>query len=273
MELNVLVEAKKEYMGQLCRLICPPMIQAFHAMYDESNKLSKGKKVLLQYQKLLKDVPNWNDHIVKTHSDNLNNSCSWFSDLLAAVFVSYVKILSSVRLKSDNKKISIKLPSNELFVHTCFINAAQDLYRDPYVYHDEQSEHERNSKLNARFTAAIEETIQALLPVQLILNTYMSQAGTSVELDSETPDTEDAEDPDIHEGPDEEPEPPTEPEPEPEEPVPTGPEVPTPEGPSDHVAPPVSDEIKNVPVTGVPDDVLFGDAPETKTSPITNGHQ
>ncbi len=266
MELNVLVEAKKEYMGQLCRLMCPPMIQAFHAMYDEANRLSKGKKVLLQYQKLLKEVPNWNDHIVKTHTDSISKSCSWFSDLLAAVFVSYVKILSSVRLKSDNKKISIKLPSNELFVHTCFINAAQDLYKDPYIYHEEQSEHERNAVLNKRFTAAIEETIQALLPVQLILNTYMSQNGTDVELNSETPDTAAEEDPDVHEGPDEfEPQPEPEPEPEPaQEPAQESVQEPAP-----------AEEIKNVPVTGVPesDDVLFGDAPETKTSPNTNGHQ
>ena len=267
MELNVLVEAKKEYMGQLCRLICPHMIQAFHAMYEEAQKLSKGKKVLLQYQKLLKEVPNWNDHIVKTHTENFTKSCSWFSDLLAAVFVSYVKILSSVRLKADNKKISIKLPSNELFVHTCFINAAQDLYKDPYVYHEEQSEHERNSKLNTRFTAAIEETIQALLPVQLILNTYMSQSGENVELNSETPSTEAEEDPDVDEEPFGEPEPePAAPEAAPE-PVETPPEQP---------APAPEEEIKNVPVTGVEpgDDVLFGDAPETKTSPNTNnGHQ
>ena len=114
MELNVLVEAKKEYMAQLCKLMSQSMIQAFQDMYKEAEKMSKGKKVLLQYQKLLKEVPNWNDHIVKTHTDATCNTCSWFSDLLAAVFVSYVKILSSVRLKSESKKISIKRVKNTM---------------------------------------------------------------------------------------------------------------------------------------------------------------
>ena len=267
MELNVLVEAKKEYMAQLCKLMSQSMIQAFQDMYKEAEKMSKGKKVLLQYQKLLKEVPNWNDHIVKTNVDATCNSCGWFSDLLAAVFVSYVKILSSVRLKSESKKISIKLPTNALFIHTCYINAAKDLYKDPYVYHEEQSEFERDGKLFPRFTTAIELTIQELLPVEQILKTYMSQNGTQVELDGEDAGLADTEDPDIEEGvPEPEPEPVSSTEPEPvvgPEPEP-GPPEPEPE------------EIKQIPVTGQGlDENLFDDAPEsqTKTSPIiNNGH-
>ena len=53
--LNVLVEAKREYMGQLCLLMCPVMIETFQDVYEEANKLSKGRKVLVMYQKLLND--------------------------------------------------------------------------------------------------------------------------------------------------------------------------------------------------------------------------
>ena len=56
--LNVLVEAKKEYLGQLCLIMCPAMIEVFHDMYNEAVALSKGRKVLVMYQKLLKEVPN-----------------------------------------------------------------------------------------------------------------------------------------------------------------------------------------------------------------------
>ena len=272
MELNVLVEAKKEYTGQLCKLLCPHMIDSFLNMYTEANKMSKGKKPLLQYQKLLKEVPNWNDHIVKQNCESVCNACSWFSDLLAAVFVSYVKILSSVRLKSETKKISIKLPTNEMFIHTCFVNAAKDLYKDPYVYHEVQNEFDRDAKLTPRFTSAIEATIQELLPVQQILNTYMSQTGNQVDLNTEDP-VEDTEDPDVDEG---------EATPEGEQTTPEGvePEVPseppigepltTPDGvgSAPEVATP---EIKNVPVSGEGTETLFDDAPE-KTSGDINGH-
>ena len=273
MELNVLVEAKKEYTGQLCKLLCPHMIDSFLNMYTEANKMSKGKRPLLQYQKLLKEVPNWNDHIVKQNCESVCNACSWFSDLLAAVFVSYVKILSSVRLKSETKKISIKLPTNEMFIHTCFVNAAKDLYKDPYVYHEVQNEFDRDAKLTPRFTSAIEATIQELLPVQQILNTYMSQTGNQVDLNTEDP-VEDTEDPDVDEGEQATPEG-VEPEvtgEEPEVPSATGEAPPAPEAASptpggvDSVP-----EIKNVPVSGEGTETLFDDAPE-KTSGDINGH-
>jgi hypothetical protein len=275
MELNVLVEAKKEYTGQLCKLLCPHMIESFLRMYTEANKLSKGKRPLIQYQKLLQEVPNWNDHIVKQNCESVCNACSWFSDLLAAVFVSYVKILSSVRLKSETKKISIKLPTNEMFIHTCFVNAAKDLYKDPYVYHEVQNEFDRDAKLTPRFTAAIEATIQELLPVQQILTTYMSQTGNQVDLNTEDP-VEDTEDPDVDEG---------EATPEGVEPAVTGEEgeQATPEGVGSEVPPPAeaplttpdgvgsAPEIKNVPVSGEGAETLFDDAPE-KTSGDINGH-
>ena len=104
--LNILVEAKREYIGQLCLLMCPVMIETYETMYEEAYKLSKGRKVLVMYQKLLKEVPNWSDALSKTHTDNITNRCAWFNDLLAAVFVSCVKILSAVRLNKENKKIS-----------------------------------------------------------------------------------------------------------------------------------------------------------------------
>ena len=263
MEHNILVEAKKEYTGQLCKIMCPYMIEAFHTMYVEANKMSKGKQPLLQYQKLLQEARNWNDHMVKTHSDTVTNACSWFNDLLAAVFVSYVKILSSVRLKSETKKISIKLPTNEIFIHTCFINAAKDLYKDPYVYHEEQSEFARDAKLNPRFTAAIEATIQELLPVQQILSTYMSQSGNQVDLNTEDP-VEDTEDPDVL-GDAEEP-PVEEPAPEPvEEPAPVpGEPAAEPEPPASTTTDVVGSEVKQIPVTATEgvSDTLFDDAPE-----------
>ena len=198
--LNVLVEAKREYLGQLCMIMCPAMIEVFHNMYDEASKLSKGRKVLVMYQKLLKEVPNWSNQMSKQHTDNIADRCAWFNDLLAAVFVACTKILSAVRLKSDNKKISLKLPTNEVFVQTCYNNMARDLYKDPYIFHEEQSEYVRDEKLTVRICTVIENSVKELIPVQQILQTYMSQDSRDIDLDSEV---HDAEDPDVFEGSDE----------------------------------------------------------------------
>lgn len=178
--LNILVEAKREYLEQLSILMCPVMIDVFDAMYQEAHKLSKGRKVLIMFQKLLKDVPEWSETMAKQHTDNIANRCAWFKDLVAAVFVSSVKILSAVRLSKDTKKLSVKLPTNEVFIHTCYKNAARDLYKDPYIFTENLSEHTRNDKLYDRFATCIEATVKELIPVQEILQTYMTMQNDEI---------------------------------------------------------------------------------------------
>ena len=199
--LNILVEAKKEYTAQLCSIIIPLMIETFSELYTESIKLSKNKKVLIQYQILLKEVPNWNNHMLKQHNVKLCSACSWFSDLLAAVFVSNVKILSSVRLNSENKKISLKLPSNEVFIHGCYIACARELYKNPFIYHENNSENDIENNLFPRFKICIEETVKNMIPVQQILHTYISQGEKmeekNIDFQSEEQITE-PDDPDIN---------------------------------------------------------------------------
>jgi hypothetical protein len=277
--LGIMVEAKKEYMGQLCLIMCPPMIEVFQDMYNEAVKLSKGRKVLMMYQQLLKEVPNWSNAMSKNHSDNITNRCAWFSDLLAAVFVACTKILSSVRLKADNKKISLKLPTEEVFIQTCYNNIAKDLYKDPYIFSEEQSEYLRDEKLTARFTIAIESTVKELIPVQQILQTYMTQETRDISLDGEI---QDGVDPDVFDGgaepepfpePEPEPEPEMEPQPEPDhmsgpEPEPTGLEnefktVPGVQAPE--MEPEPQPQAQAEPQGQPDDDVLFGDAPEQRT--------
>lgn len=274
--LSILVEAKKEYLGQLCHIMCPAMIEVFSDMYDEAGKISKGRKVLIMYQKLLKEVPNWSNAMSKQHADNIANRCAWFNDLLAAVFVACTKILSAVRLKADNKKIALKLPSNEVFIQTCYNNVAKDLYKDPYVMHEEQNEYMRDEQLTIRFCNCIEKTVKELIPVQQILQTYMSQESRDIDLDGEVHDSED---PDILEEAE------GFPEPEPEfeqdiqemEPMPeideaqlqpTGLENEFKTVPGVQDPQPVVQAEPDLPTPQEDEDLFFGDAPEQRTKKV-----
>tara|TARA_B110000114_G_scaffold168620_1_gene191710 strand:- start:318 stop:1157 length:840 start_codon:yes stop_codon:yes gene_type:complete len=270
-----MVEAKKEYMGQLCLIMTPVMIEVFQDMYDEATKISKGRKTLIMFQKLLKEVPNWSNQMSAQHTSNIADRCAWFNDLLAAVFVACTKILSAVRLKADNKKISLKLPTNEVFIQSCYNNIAKDLYRDPYIFHEEQSEYMRDDQLTKRFCTSIESTVKELIPVQQILQTYMSQDTRDIDIDGEVQDTED---PDVFDGPEETPFPEPEPESFPEnEPMmdteeqiqPTGLEnefktVPGVQAPEPEPEPELVPEMESLPPqdTREDDGVLFGDAPD-----------
>lgn len=272
--LTVLVEAKKEYLGQLCSIMIPHMIETFENLYKESVKLSKNREVLKKFQFFLREIKEWNNTIVAEHVEKLINTCGWFNDLMAAVFVSYVKILSSVRLNSENKKINIKLPSNDVFVHKCYQAAAADLYKNPHIYNEEMSEYARDDALTKRFIACIEATVQKLIPVQEILKTYIARTKDDLEFGKEVEDTED---PDISEETAEpEPEPAQEPEygiPNEEAPAPALPTDPVPEAPAavpaaqEMIAQPAAPidptaPVKQIPMNSVPDNVLFPDAKE-----------
>lgn len=290
--LNVLCEAKKEYTAQLCLIMCPVMIETFQELYETAVRDSKNKKPLLQFQKHLKEVPNWSNAMSKNHSDNITDRCAWFADLLAAVFVSFVKILSSVRLRAENKKISLKVPSNEVFIQTCYNNCAKDLYRDPYVFHEEQSEYERDLRLTKRFTECIEATVKELIPVAEILKTYMSTEDKNIDLepsnDMPTPEEDDVVEDDgfdAQEPASEEPAEPTEPgveeaasAPASGEAPPVGlenefktiPEVPAPpeeqEEEEEEHAPPIAAPAPAPPVPA-PAPTFFNDAPEARKKP------
>jgi len=167
------------------------MIETFDKMFEEAYSMSKGRKVLIMFQKLLKEVPNWNESMSRQHTDNISNRCAWFNDLLAAVFVSCVKILSSVRLGKDNKKISLKLPTNDVFIQTCYNNVAKDLYKNPYIFSESQNENLRDEQLYERFSAMVEASVRELIPVQQILQTYMNNEKDDIDVGGEAEDDDD----------------------------------------------------------------------------------
>jgi hypothetical protein len=260
--MEVLVTARQEYQKQLCNVMTPHMVVAFQELYEEAERLSKNKNTLKQFQALLKDVKHWNSNIVKQHVDSVSNACSWYNDLLAAVFVSAVKILSSVRLSTERKKLNIKIPSNETFVQGCYENAARELYRDPYIYGETMNEYDRDDILVKRMSACINLTVDNMIPVQEILRANMGNRNPGdVDIETGPPESDD-EDPDVESEGEQEDVPVTVPEPmQPPEPV----------AMSDGVADNIPEEVKDInfdkvqpPAGGIEedDDVLFPGAPE-----------
>jgi hypothetical protein len=264
--MDILVEAKREYMNQLCSFICPLMIETFQEMYVQACQESQGRGVLKVFQKLLRDVKVWNNNIILDHNSKLINKCSWFNDLLAAVFVSNVKILSSVRLKTESRKISLKLPSNETFLHACYREAARNIHGDPYIFHEESNEFERDEILCNRFKIAIDEAIRGLIPIQDIVKAYICQSDVNEAFNT---DAEEPVEPDIET---EEPEEPEEAEEavDPEEPgEPNDPVEEEKIIPVTAPAPAPAPEPVPEPAPAPEDDVLFGSAPEmAKRKPI-----
>lgn len=173
--MEVLNDAERRFSRKLIDAMLPELVNTFWDVWEDTKKENKDRKLVENYRQNLRKVKGeWSNVKVKQHVSNIIKECPLFPRLIAAVFVIHVKILSSIRIDKSSKKISLKLPSNDVFVHTCFIECARDIYEDPWIITEEKPVTERRNDLNTRFTKCIRDTIENLVPTEEILNTYLT---------------------------------------------------------------------------------------------------
>ena len=186
--MDILNESERRFTKKLCDAMIPVMIEAFWEIWLEAKKESQGKNTTRVFQELLRGVKTWNSSISLKNTDAIIKNQSLFPNLLAAVFVIHVKILSAIRTDKKSKKISIKLPANDVFVQRCYEACAKDLYENPSIIVDNKSEEERNNDLTTRFNKRICVVIEDLIPTAEILNTYLPLPAIGQDLDMEHDD-------------------------------------------------------------------------------------
>lgn len=274
--LNILAVAQEEYMDKLNEILTPFLLTNFEQLYEQAITDSKGKNGLMRFQEYLRDVKTWNNSKIKERTDEIRNSFSHVKELVAAVIVGYVKIMSAIRLNDvSNQKIPIKLPRLEDFIYRVYEKNAEANYKDPYWFQQKLSEDEKLDKVLEVNGKILKQVLKSIVPLDKILDTYISQSGMpsmsdNTEVESQIGD--DAPDPDVLEDRTDEEQPPQ------SEPNPEPPSVPA-QGPVD--PPPVQEEDeyqepKTIPITGAPapappqeeedddDDVLFPNANDTR---------
>ena len=200
--MDLLNESERRFTKKLCDAMVPVMIESFWEIWLEAKKESQGKSTTRVFQELLRGVKTWNASISHKHTEAIIKNEPLFPNLLAAVFVIHVKILSAIRTDKKSKKICIKLPANDLFVQECYMRCAKDLYDAPSIIVDNKTEEERNTELKRRFCIQIAEVIESLIPTAEILNTYLPlpAAGEDLNMDHDDEDQEGDDDvPDMEE--------------------------------------------------------------------------
>jgi hypothetical protein len=200
--MDLLNESERRFTKKLCDAMIPVMITAFWEIWLEAKKEcdeKKTKNYTKVFQELLRAIKTWNSSISLKNTEAIIKNQSLFPNLLAAVFVIHVKILSAIRTDKKSKKISIKLPANDVFVQRCYEACAKDLYENPSIIVDNKSEEERNNNLNERFNKKICVVIEDLIPTAEILNTYLPlpAAGEDLDMDHEDEEGEDEDVPDL----------------------------------------------------------------------------
>ena len=184
--VNVLVDAKEEYMKQIVQILRPQLMSGLLSIYDEAMEICTSNNeedlTLLTFQELLSQVPKWSQVLVDQEAENIvkESNCDYIEDLLTATFVCHTKILTSVRVAQDNKKrqINLKIPSVERFIHHVYIEIAREFWKHPYlVKKDDVSklQYQKNLREVENIIATcIENTVRHLLPVKNILKEYLA---------------------------------------------------------------------------------------------------
>lgn len=198
LNVNVLVAAKEEYTKQLVSTIQGGIYDIIKQIYTESQKNNIRRLVSYSnFQKELKAVPNWASFKLDEKLHTINSKYPYLMDLVTAIFVSHVKILACVRLKSDNKSVKIKVPNLNTFLHKILINCSECIYYTPGIIEDNKT------KIFEIINTSINETIANQIPIEYILNEYLS--GVFDEEESAYPDNEETveQEPDLNEYSDE----------------------------------------------------------------------
>jgi hypothetical protein len=175
----LLVEAKDQYIHQLAEIIAPYVIHSVNGAYQYAKKHAKYGQSTVEFQKKLKEIPQWNSNTIHQQVSAISSKYRFLSDLIAACFVSYVKILSSVKIHAQKPNIRLKLPADDVFVHRVFALSAKEFYIDPALVKADRATR------RGIVRRSVETAVRDLLPIQDILRAYL---GNTVDDDGVNPE-------------------------------------------------------------------------------------
>lgn len=167
----LLLDAKREYSLRLAEIMSPFVIGYMDSTYASVIKNVGRRKSLMEFQKQLRTIPGWNSAVISDVTKAITSRYPYFDDLMAAVFVTWVKVLSSIKLSSARPNIKLKLPNTDAFVHQVYIASAKNFYENVDVMQSGDQTRKHHLVLDA-----IEVAVRALLPLGDVLQAYLSNA-------------------------------------------------------------------------------------------------
>lgn len=164
----LLLDAKSSYTQRLKDIMQPRIYHTFSTLYATS--LDSDEPVIA-FQDALYNIPFWNVSQINAETQNIVAKHPYYEELMAALIVTHVKILSSIRLSDVRPNVQLKLPTTDEFTHELFKQAAGLVYVDPYMFGEDD--------VHLKFAPVIDETIERsirrLLPMQEILASYLAE--------------------------------------------------------------------------------------------------
>lgn len=177
-------ESKNELCARLINILTPLVMEGIRSIFEESCKLCREngelEKYMMTFQNLLSRVPKWNAFIIEKERIRMieKSMCGYLEELITCVHVIQLKILSSIRVSAVSKKIDVKIPKLDDFIHKVYINCSRKIYSNVYLF-EQGIEPLRVQKNNRELEIIVQEcimnTIRESMPIENLIRSYMEE--------------------------------------------------------------------------------------------------
>ena len=182
--VNVLSEAKNEYSCRLVNILTPLVVDGIKSIFKDSEDLciqnNEENKYLMTFQNFLSRVPKWNESIINEETERIKRTsgCDYLEDLLTCVHITHVKILTSVRVSQQQKKIDIEVPKLNNFIHKIYIELARKIYKNVYLFEKNVMplQYQKNMReCEILCQESVLSVIREGIPVEKIIRAYIDE--------------------------------------------------------------------------------------------------
>ena len=186
--MNILVEIKNEYNNRVNNILSKLIYEGLNSIYSKSKEVSKGDDVLKIFQSFLKRVPKWNEEILVNELERIKSSMTsenfeLLNILIKAALRSSYDILThdmqNNKIVIENRKSIIDNFEFSNFIQDIYINCSKEIYNNPFLFYHNYSpvEIKRNQReILILIKKSIEESIKSTIPIELIVNIYISDS-------------------------------------------------------------------------------------------------
>lgn len=183
--LTNLYESRNEWCSRLINIFTPLIIEGIRSIFNESWQLcldnNEIDKYLMTFQNLLCRVPKWNSVIIENERLRIieKSGCNYLEDLITCVHIIQLKVLTSVRVGTKQKKIDITIPKLDIFIHKVYIAVARKVYMMVYLFEKNISPldiQKNNRELEIVINECILKTIQESIPTSEIIRAYLDES-------------------------------------------------------------------------------------------------
>ena len=150
--------------------------------YEKGSPTAYG---LFRVSKSVSTSPKWNQDVIENEYKRIvkKSNCDYLEDLIKRVFVLNTQILAAVNMThiDPNKKIKVKVPKGEKFIHHCYKECARAFYENVLLMEDRTnsiSRVEQSKNLQKAYKlimTCIENTIRNMLPIESFVKRFHGQ--------------------------------------------------------------------------------------------------